>query len=702
MHEEDDSSREAREKAIFYDLTSEFRDAGIESFQSRFEFACDKLTEKYAHKEDIDGASEEIEELSDQFNDEWPHYGAAAVVSGRVRMYDSDYRAAFPSEWEEECDEDGQEDCFYIRNETLYSQGVAISPVWEADGKMIASFRPTYRFSTDSDVDNYYEDDFLLYSYFSDLRSQEYEDPTIEEVECRLEKQWPEVYEVLCDYIHKNLQRHLPSRLTILIERIQSQLSESRELVTYVERFINSRLALDSQQPYAFSITKQFDLWMDGEEGDVNDPSSWTTCTTDDDIPVLGFDPRVMLARDKKDVVRPTLVTAVYNSDDDEPEYIRVGTSNIEDFVSTRMAHAIGALALWPSTMATVGATKASLVATEKGRFPITPEQEEESCNGDEVYAPYEEIDAILQDMAVEAAELSQEIYVDRDAAIAAATVLRVKVLEMLQPHISLLPRLDVDVSGDVSFPVANSAVSRTSEGITYSMDVNYAAMQQLENGDTLQGSFVGVTASAKSWGSDNEPIGYIPCVNLLVSLDGASRNRALFASDGTPLASLSESVFFVLPLNGEAEVSIPSLERHRRAKQEIVRATNYYGKTADVVKHVKSLATILTARMKDSAMAPLRDPTIFSTISEDVDHIREEGLSSLEAVRAIDALLVKRRGAIEGFSLLENDEKTVNSGIIIDIREDMTADDIVMVVSSEEDNEVRYFPFKRIARFLY
>lgn len=701
--EEDSYDKRARDEEIFLDLTSEFRDAGIESFQHRIQFACDKLTEKYAYVDDVDETAldEEVGELTERFNEEWPYDGEAATLSGRVHMYNSSYRDAFPDSWEEEYDEEEQESCFFVRDETLFSCGVSIYPARDGDDRIIA-FKPMYGFAVEPEVDDY-DDDFLLYAYPSDLQQHKYETPTIEEVEWRLEKQWPEVCELLNSYICQKLQHHLPTRLTVLVERIQTQLRENPQLVEYVQRSLNSRLDLDSQQPYTFTIKKQFDLWNGGEDDDTNDPSLWIACTTEDDIPVLGFNPQVMLRTNKEGGVQPALVSAVYNSDDNNPEYVRVNTSNIEDFLSTRTTHSLGACALWPSTMATTRAINATRAAAKRNGFPITPEAEHKGSRRKEAYAVYEEIDDILRETAVEAAKIADDVYVKESNATAAAMALRAEALEQLAPRLELLEYLYLKASGEIAIPEVSSSTTRKSAEITYSLTMNPTAMRQLENGDTVQGNLIGLTAFAESWFAAGEVVGYSPRVNLVLNLDMGTESKAFSAGGKAPLASIRRDTHVVIPLNGKAEFSIVNLEKYRQVNKEIAKVTDYYGEYARIVKHIKRLSTTLIAREKDSAIAPLRNLSLFSAISKDLNQVSREGEKTpTAAIRAVDALLVDKKAVVAGVSLADNGTYEMCSGVIIDIRSDMVADDIVMAVCSNDDYKVRYFPFKNITHFLF
>ena len=73
---------------------------------------------------------------------------------------------------------------------------------------------------------------------------------------------------------------------------------ESPEFTTFVEQYIAEHVDFDRELPYILTVRNQFRLWVGGDVydlDDLHDSEKWTPCTLQEDMPVLGYRPEIVL-----------------------------------------------------------------------------------------------------------------------------------------------------------------------------------------------------------------------------------------------------------------------------------------------------------------------------------------------------------------------------------------------------------------------
>ena len=716
-NEQNDGTRRAKEEMEFLHLTSEFRDVGVESFERRMQYMCDELTRKYAHRDDVveEEAAGELQEINDRLSEEWPYYGAAVTITGRVYPYDDDYRSSFPEEWQESYDNDGgnRGDLYFmLKDESLYSRGPHIEVAWNDDLGTVDKFFCVHLFATTPDVDDYYGDDFLLYAFPADIFSQQYETPTIEEVEWRLEYKWPEANKLIHRYIHPNLQRQLPARLDLIVKKIQSELRGDSDLVEYAQRSINLHADLDQTTPYALTIKNTFELWgLDGDY-DPDDPAGWTRHAVQDNdgIPILLHEPEVALMTLKDDTVVPVLIGAVYSQEDEDPEFVCVEAANIDAFLSTRMVTSLGSRALWSDTQADV-AVAHSAEAAEYVSLPFESEMAPRTSSYDEIIASLKAAETILQGVIAEGSALGDRVYPTKEGAfIAAQEVVETIASRLLTPEaVSLLELLPVNVSGDVTVPRARVNAQRDKASASYIVSLHSDDIKKLDAGDSLKGMFSGIDIQIDNLADDksNDASGYVPRIILLArTIDDSSNKGATTYSmtrNGVLLANVTKETYMSVPLDGSAQVTIETLDRYRLVRNNLKEMHNaYHEKYPDVDNDVNRLYRAFIVSLLTSDVVNLKKaPDFLCRISNDIQHLREEGVRTAPAIETIDAIFVNKYVKITGNILDKNNEEYECQGNVIDVRTDMLNDDIVFAVASFDDGEIYYYPFKQISKLL-
>ena len=717
-----------RDEEEFFDMTSRYRDLGIESFQYRLQHVCDELSEKYRGRNDVEGevVYDEIDQALEQFNDEWQFYGQAATLTGRVYMYDNQFRDAFPEEWKEEYDDFHDEKYFFLNEKTLYSGGIDIAPIWDAKKNTFVGVEPLYKFCTDADVDDYYGNEFLLFARPDDLQGHTYDIPSIDEIEWRLERRWPEVRDAIDGYVTSRSPRQIPTRLNRLAFKIQAALRSSDELASYVERSVNSHLRFDEDAPYNFTIKAGgFDLWNDDETppeplGTSSESEQWVRCESDDDISVFGYNPHVRFVKDKTGEVRPLLVATVLNSESIEPEYIRVDVTDVEDFLSTRLAHSIGVRALWPETMADIerlgngAAASADVNDNDKDKggetFPIVIEAKDKGPL-EAQYDYYESIDSMIRLASEKLSELVKDSrYESLDEA---STVAHRLSGEMFDEFNSALPLLSLYVraSGGVMVPRTKMKSEYDGSVSSYSFSVDTTSFEVLERNDYVDGvaeKFVGYVSALKV---GDVSIGYAPRVGLLLRrADKTMFHRVNIA--GVLASAVQSSEYFIMPLNENTDFSIPAIDSYKQARKNIVKTTEYYGKDARVVRDIKRLATYLATTALDNEMVSMKNIALFTRLSNEVNDLADSEKGATRALNTLDALLVHRNVTMVVLADGQDEKAApgatgrvvrqahILTGEVVDIRTDKHEGDVTIIVE-DDDGESYEAPFKQIIQFL-
>ena len=716
MHEEgEEYSREMAEKQAFFEIVSEYGDAGIRSFEAAVRSACRQLEEEYSGKpiEEVDEVllAEKLDELNDEVQSSWYYNNDRAKVTGCLYMVDEEFRYTFPQEWgEPKYDQQNEEEVYFIvEDQNLYSKGVEIAPLYASDGTTIESFQAYYYFSVIPDIDRFDDEEFMLYAYVGKLDEQVYDRPTPEELDRQLSRGWPEEYKYMEELLRSGSQQTLPDRLGLLGRRLQPKLLESPEFTTFVEQYIAEHVDFDRELPYILTVRNQFRLWVGGDVydlDDLHDSEKWTPCTLQEDMPVLGYRPEIVLITTQDGAIQPELIVSLYNSESDTPEHIRISVENIDNFMSTRATHSLGLRALQASVDGLPVSAAEAAVTTAS--VPII-----ESETGQEKYLDrikaYENIEKAFQKIAAEQSGENKQLYSSAEEAQSAARIMAQRLVGEIQPYQEAYSYAGMDVSGEVLVPNASFLSSITDDTSEFAVSANQDnPVELLENGDSLSVTHYTFIARPKPvLDSNNEKlIGFTPEVGIIAHLSAESVASVIVS--GAPLVEFQQIIRVYVPLNETTQIELAPLERYRSIQKQLHRVDNEYANTP-LRQHIYELYNELTSE-DDMAHKPLQQPVLLEEISRSIHKLGEQGLDMGPALHALDTLLVDRSTRVKGTPLNKkpsftngNSSRKEVGGTIVDIRSDIVADDLTLVVKTEQPTDAIYnIPFRTITDFWF
>jgi len=190
----------------------------------------------------------------DGLNDEWRYHDDVATVTGRVYLADADIREAVPDSWPDPgVDPNGN--LFYILDAVeLRSRGIVSAPQPSGTDESASphSIKLGYGFSEPRDD----LPDYQYVVYPGEAFQHVYSTPSIEAIDLRLHRDWPEAMK-LVDHLILDREREvfrLPKRLLVLTRRLQAELEASDDFRLWLGEYIDARLAFDKNWPLAITL----------------------------------------------------------------------------------------------------------------------------------------------------------------------------------------------------------------------------------------------------------------------------------------------------------------------------------------------------------------------------------------------------------------------------------------------------------------
>ena len=708
------SEKSERNKRFAYEKTffevidaSETRDQGITQFEYYMEETREELLEMFKGQHLTDDTV--IENAIDELNDEWRYEDSVATVGGRLYLTAEEVIDELPDEWgEAQYDDRNRPYYFFDEHQQLISQGVTILPDFNPATGTVEDIHIVYLFSHEDDPEY-----TVFQAYPGELSYHEYDTPTPEEAEIRLERHWPAEYEVVQRLIEPDLQANLPQRMDALARHLQQAMQASddlRELVTIV---INHRLALDQTQPYIATIAQYgtFSVY-DGAETpyDKDTEGDWLRATAERPLTVLGHRPAVSLSAFDDGTVRPCFIMEVYNDEDgDDPEYITAEAHDIIAFRSTRATRSLAERALYG--MKDDGDALRDVADDIREDVTVLPVLElEQPDTMPALYRDMETVEHAILSLVEKVG--ARELYPTAEAAHAAS---QQYIQEFFDDYSDAYRRIaqrhTLLFSGDGMFRANAQTAEQPGESFSTTYDVNALAVP-IEDGDAREGRIEGVFGTIDTVvDEDGDVEGYTPDVFVYVS----DRQSGIVVVDehNVPVVSAEAKLMAIIQLNSTTEVTIPNLEAYREFQGVMAEADTAYKGTSLREKLTKLSAALFNT--VDEKFDALRRVSHLTAINDLLRDAVATGAPETPAMNVLESLLVGRPVVLKGGIAQRNEQGEVSFneagyevaelyGIIVDVRRDILGDEIVLALQPQHTSslQVGYVPLSTITRFMF
>lgn len=710
MRENENSPQDAQYDEIFARLTEtikEREDAGIVAFNEALLEIQKQLDEKYGTP-NTPFDTGEAADIDEQLEEDWSHNGSIARVSGRIYLQDSDIEGIIPEEWGVPHYDENQDMYYWVDNIQLRSVGAEVLPSFDTEGNIV-TVRAGYTFALVDDPD----EEPVVCAFPEFLMEHHYDKPTPQEAIDRLENEWPQQFQFIVEHLSAVGQEALPARLTIIIDEFQEELTHSEEFRLLAETYIQAFVTFDQTMPYRVRLENTVEYYEGENPYTEEDAGKWVKLTLEDELALLGFRPKLQLERRKDGSVRGCMLISVYNIEDgDVAEYIRFDTANASSYKSTRALRSLVARAVsidggaYQMRQSEEDESDAEKDDDEDGELDTRDDANIELAEQDTSERPivperiviYEALEREFKRARL-LIKRQQTIRFDTvEEAAQAAHTFTCNELGRLSDLLLKAQGATLEASGGgVLVPNDKSelVVGDDEEGfIKYNFEIPLAMrMVSLEPGDSLKGPALLLVPFAGVFVNDEaELIGYKMKPSLLVGL--GKINHAPVAVNDSPLVAISEERRMLVPLDGEAEITIEQLERFRELTSTI-EALDEDVKKSKAVELIHALNSAFIDQIDPERYVSFENIELFKRAADDLLFLEEEPVKFKEVVRLIEAVLAGHivQGLGEMFLMseaatferYEHDEAhKIFRGAVVDVRTDVEGSDVFLAIAEE------------------
>jgi hypothetical protein len=671
------------------------RDAGIVSFERDMANASESLTRMYKGLS-VHDIFDELQVIEDEMNERWPYHEDTATVTGRVYMVNSDHRHILPDEWGDTVEDEDGRHYFYLVDTQLVSTGVEI--VSAADSKEhVERIDAVYGFTISGEEDTGVQ---LLSAHPGELADHQYEVPTAQEAAARLQRDWPEHYNLIDQYIRPDLQMGLPKRLAFLVRRMQADLSGSEYFRRLVEILINDRLALDQKMPYAVTVQGKLDCFDGTDPNDPDDEGNWVELKFRDDLNTFLHGASVYMTKFGEEAVTAQIYGKTYSYEDKDPQYVSINAEAITGFRSTRAMRSILSRAL-------AGVSPESLLAdnaSEQDAFietfqKLNAHQDLESVKPTRVerfdgepmrIREMRMLEAEFKAIAKDVIAAQKVIYKTAEEATKASKELIDMALQKLT-QAGIENNDELEFAGETAIrPRRNSKLPQFpgEHVFVYGVDPE-SPFVPLQYGD----SFVGFAASLQPFIRESSteadgPIGFTAYPSLMAVVKVEKQSALTW--QGVSVVDLSVDTKAIIPLDGSADIKVNPLQHYLRTRESLKAASAAY-RQLPIVRRLNRLQGAL-ATEDTSGYKKLMQVELLSKLDSSVAHLKSEGKPIGPAINAIESMFVKRAIVIKGQAFVRDgegylpDDENTNvelKGKVVDVRSDVF-DRVALVVETE------------------
>lgn len=704
----------------FTQLTEQLResgDAGLNSFEDNLREIQEYLTKKYlVDKESLD--NQELVDIEDDFEEDWNHAGAIARISGRVYLTDYDEEDNVPEEWGESLFDEDREVYFLVEGVPVRSVGAEVFPSFTAEGELKRmSVGYTFAFVDDRDENP------VICAYLGDLYQHTYEKPSPQEAIAQLERDWPQEFQFINEWVHADGKMPLPVRLEYITRELQEELASSDSFRLLVETYIQAFVAFDESLPYSISLSHSFETY-DGENPYLeNDEGGWAKCDVKGQLTILGYRPRIVLDKRSNGAIQSKLFVATYNVEDgDEAEYIRLDAGNITSFMSTRALNSLASRAMLSgvreaaSEVLANDITEIDVIDSRDGVAIDYAEQEVDERSF--VPARIErlvELETAIKDAIKLIKEQRSILYGTSEEALEATRNLAQDNLLPLFEYFGSMPDVHYHISGEgVLVPQASTRFVDGSEDDEAPIHFAYEVDRQqytspLQPGDSYTGPIVAfVSAIGELAADDDEVRGYNVKPALLV---GVGKDKYIpIAISNTPLVDITVDKRVLVPLDGTADLKIEELERYREV-QEVIELLDFKFEESSILELAQSLQVALIDGVRNDMYVEFDQPELFEEAADEMVVLEREALTHNKVVELFEKVLVGQRVRLKGEIYVRGEqggyepygveESVVADGSILDLRTDIDGNDLFLAVGGQAGLPV-YVRFRSIEQFSF